>query len=99
MDKKERDPEKAAALMQIRNQFTGTASKTQCERLLAALQRYSLTTYEAMRQLDVYHVPARILQLRQQGHEIITHWQTVETESGDKHRVGLYALQRGSARG
>jgi hypothetical protein len=41
-----------------------------------------VTTFEAMRYLDVYHCPARILQLRKAGHRIVTHRQTVLTEAG-----------------
>ena len=86
-------PEKKAALEAIRAEFKGTSTDTQCARLLAALARYTVTTFEAMRFLDVYHCPARILQLRKGGHRIITHWQTIATEAGDKHRVGLYVLE------
>ena len=86
-------PEKKAALETIRSEFKGTASRSQLARLLEALSRYSVTTFEAMRYLDVYHCPARILQLRKQGYRITTHWQTVETESGETHRVGLYVLE------
>ena len=85
-------PEKKAALEAIRDDFKGTASHSQASRLLEALSRFSITTYEAMRYLDVYHCPARILQLRKRGHKIITLWQTVITESGERHRVGLYLL-------
>jgi hypothetical protein len=85
--------EKKAALEMIRSEFKGNASHSQRARLLEALSRYSVTTFEAMRYLDVYHCPARILQLRKQGYKIATHWQTVETESGDTHRVGLYVLE------
>ena len=85
-------PEKKATLEAIRDEFKGTASHSQSARLLEALLRFPVTTYEAMRYLDVYHCPARILQLRQRGHKIITHWQTVITESGEHHRVGLYLL-------
>ena len=86
-------PEKKAALEAIRAQSKGTASNAQADRLLEALRRFGVTTFEAMRYLDVYHCPARILQLRKQGHKIVTHWQTVITESGEKHRVGLYILE------
>ncbi|WP_066254398.1 helix-turn-helix domain-containing protein [Hydrogenophaga flava] len=86
-------PEKKAALETIRSEFKGNGSRSQRARLLEALSRYSVTTFEAMRYLDVYHCPARILQLRKQGYKIATHWQTVETESGEKHRVGLYVLE------
>ena len=85
--------EKKAALEAIRAQFKGTASKAQADRLLEALRRFAVTTFEAMRYLDVYHCPARVLQLRKRGHKIVTHWQTVITESGEKHRVGLYVLE------
>ena len=86
-------PEKKAALEAIRDEFKGTASHSQAARLLEALARFSVTTYEAMRYLDVYHCPARILQLRKRGHKIVTHWQTVITEAGERHRVGLYLLE------
>ena len=88
-------PEKKMALEAIRAQFKGTDGYSQSARLLEALGRYAITTFEAMRYLDVYHCPARILQLRKQGHKIVTHWQTVITEAGVKHRVGLYMLQSG----
>lgn len=94
-DKEKAAPGKDAALEQIRAQFNGTNGKTQCDRLLAALRLFPLTTFEAMRKLDVYHVPARVLQLRKAGHRIVTLWQTVVTEAGAKHRVGLYVLHRG----
>ncbi|WP_096669529.1 helix-turn-helix domain-containing protein [Polaromonas sp. AET17H-212] len=86
-------PEKKAALESIRAEFKGTSSDTQCARLLEALTRYSITTFEAMRYLDVYHCPARILQLRKAGHRILTHRQTVVTEAGVRHCVGLYTRE------
>jgi hypothetical protein len=95
-EKEEAAPEKVAALKQIRDQFSGNAGRTQCQRLLAALAQFPITTFEAMRFLDVYHCPARVLQLRKDGHQIITHRKTVITEAGAKHSVGLYVLQRGT---
>ena len=94
-EKKTTPPEKRMALEAIRIEFKGTSGDSQCARLLAALARFSVTTFEAMRYLDVYHCPARILQLRKAGHRITTHWQTVVTEAGEKHRVGLY-MREGS---
>lgn len=96
MNEKKATPEKEAALKRIRDEFTGTSGRNQCERLLAALAEYPVTTFEAMRHLDVYHVPARVLQLRKAGHAIITLRQRVETEAGVPHNVGLYILQRGN---
>jgi hypothetical protein len=88
-------PEKKAALEAIRAEFSGTSGHSQTARLLEALSRFAITTFEAMRYLDVYHCPARVLQLRKAGYRIVTHWQTVITEAGVKHRVGLYVLESG----
>ncbi len=89
--------DKVAMLQSIAGQFKGTDCGSQSARLLEALSRYPLNTFEASRYLDVYHPAARILQLRKQGHRISTHWQTVVTEIGRKHRVGLYVLEAGGA--
>ena len=94
MDKnKATSPEKKAALEAIRTEFTGADTKTQCARLLEAMARFPINSFEAMRFLDVYHCPARILQLRKAGHRISTHWQIVVTEGGETHRVGLYVRE------
>ena len=60
-------PEKKAALEKIRDEFMGTAGRAQASRLLEALSRFPINTFEASRYLDVYHCPARVLQLRKQG--------------------------------
>lgn len=91
--------DKEAALKALRDAFKGTDTKTQCKRLLEALSRFPVTTFEAMRHLDVYHVPARVLQLRKAGHPIVTLWQTVSTEAGARHRVGLYVLRHNGEQG
>lgn len=85
-------PEKQEDLQRIKAKFNGSSAGAQCERLLTALVRYRITTFEAMRYLDVYHCPARVFQLRKRGYKITTYWETVITESGDKHIVGCYAL-------
>ena len=85
-------PDKQADLKNIKAMFKGSSAGVQCERLMMALARYSVTTYEAMRYLDVYHCPARVLQLRKRGYAITTHWEIVITESGDLHKVGRYVL-------
>ena len=79
-------------LAAILKAIPGTHLAAQCERLREALSRYSLTTYEAMRYLDCYHPPARIMQLRRAGLEIDTHWVHSVTESGERHRIGMYVL-------
>jgi hypothetical protein len=89
--------EKRAALEAIRAQSKGAAGAVQATRLLEALRSYAINTFEASRYLDVYYCPARVLQLRKLGHNITTHWQTVVTEAGEKHRVGLYVLESGAS--
>ena len=86
-------PEKIEALHLIRDHYPGVSSAVQCVRLRAALSRFSVTTFEAMRFLDVYDPRARVMQLRNQGEAIDTHWQTVITEAGERHRVGRYTLR------
>ena len=95
MDKnKATSPEKKMTLEAIRVQFKGTDSDTQRARFLEAFQRgFAVTTFEARRDLDIYYPPARIKELRDDGYKITTHWQTIETDSGDKHRVGLYVME------
>lgn len=89
-------PDKLAALIEVRELFPAGDGNTQCSRVLAFLERgHMLNTFEASRHLDVYHCPARVLQLRAAGHNIITHWVTVQTEAGKLHRVGNYMLVRG----
>jgi len=83
---------KRTALTAIRRAHPGTTTTVQCARIRAALAQFSITTFEAMRYLDCYDPRARVMQLRSAGEVIDTHWQTIITESGDKHRVGLYAM-------
>lgn len=91
-EKKTTSPEKEAALKTLRDQFKGTDADTQKHRTLIALRQFPLTTFDLSRGLDVYYPPARIKELRDDGHKILTLWRSVITEAGIKHRVGLYVL-------
>ena len=84
--------DKRQYLAKILKATPGTSAAAQCRRLREALSRYSLSTFEAMRYLDCYHAPARVMQLRDEGLAIDTHWVQTVTESGARHRVGLYVL-------
>ena len=84
------DLTKIEALQLVRDLHPGVSSKVQCARIRAALSQFSITTFEAMRYLDVYDPRARVMQLRNAGESIDTHWQTVITEAGERHRVGRY---------
>lgn len=87
------DLAKIEALHLVRDLHPGVSSEVQCARIRAALSQFSITTFEAMRYLDVYDPRARVMQLRNQGETIDTHWQTVITEAGERHRVGRYTLR------
>ncbi len=92
-------PEKKAALETIRAEFKGNDCATQRTRLMEAMRRgLPVSTFEAMRYLDIYFPPARIKELRNEGERIGTHWVHSETESGDLHRIGLYVLESGVAK-
>ena len=91
-------PKRIAELHGIRDRFKGEATTTQCDRLLAAMQALgSVTTYEAMRYLDIYDPRPRKLELVRDGHEIVTTRRRTETESGERHSIGVYSLKRGAA--
>lgn len=91
-------PERVAAFHAIRDRHRGDAVATQAARLLDALQALQhVTTFEASRYLDLYDPRARKLNLVKAGHQILTTWRTVHTESGAPHRVGVYTLVRGAS--
>lgn len=90
--------DKREALAEILAAHPGNSCAVQCARIRAALSRFNLTTFEAMRHLDVYDPRARVLQLRKDGESIKTVWTRIPTESGDLHRVGLYVLAAGATR-
>lgn len=84
-----------AALNCIRDQIPGHHGAAQQMRLLAALQQLgSVTTFEAMRYLDVYDPRPRKLELVRKGYPVQLAWDRMETEAGVTHRVGRYYLAR-----
>ena len=90
--------DKRKALAEILSAHPGNSCTVQRARIRAALSRFSLTTFEAMRHLDVYDPRARVLQLRNDGEAITTTWGQIATESGDLHRIGVYVLGTGAPR-
>ena len=90
-------PERIAALHAVRDRHLGLAASAQRDRLLDALQTCGhITTFEGSRFLDLYDPRARAMELRRQGHRILTTWRDVPTESGERHRIGVYALLKGA---
>ncbi len=85
--------DRETVLANIRAVHTDNSARSQCTRILAALQRLgSVTTIECTRFLDVVHPPRRVMELRDRGHDIETTWVHHPTECGRMHRVGLYVL-------
>lgn len=89
-------PEKVQALKALRDEMPGDSGATQERRTLEALSRWSLTTYEASRYLDIYDPRARVMSLRNKGHNIVTNRVLQRTECGRPHCIGIYTLQRGA---
>lgn len=90
-------PEKVQALKALRDAMPGNSGATQEKRILEALSRGSLSTFEASRYLDAFDPRARVMALRNKGHCITTHWVLQRTECGRPHRIGVYVLQRDAA--
>ena len=67
-------------------------SAAQRKLLYSALLKGPVTTLEARRDHDVMHPAARIQELRERGFNIITHWESQETQPGRVHRVACYVL-------
>lgn len=81
-----------AALDNKQSNDTAIQAHVQRQRLLRALRESPLSTLEARRTLDILHPAARIQELRDRGHKIITNWQVEVTECGQEHRVANYVL-------
>ena len=92
--------ERRTALDAIRTNIPGDEGKAQQRRILAAIQTLgSVTTFEAMRFLDVYDPRPRKLELVRQGYPIQLAWDRMETEAGVVHRVGRYFMSRQMTKG
>lgn len=90
-------PERIVELHAVRDRHIGLATSAQRDRLLDALQTCGhVTTFEASRHLDLYDPRARAMELRRHGHQILTTWRDVPTESGERHRIGVYSLVKGA---
>ena len=78
----------------IVSEYPSQTTAAQRQRLAAALERLgSITTFEAMRILDIYDPRPRKLELLEAGYQIVLVWDYVKTESGETHRIGRYVLK------
>ena len=86
-------PDRIKALHAIRDRIKGDSGSVQRDRLLAVLRELGpTTTFELSRYADIFHPPARKLELVNDGHNILTTRRTTATESGERHSLGVYAL-------
>ncbi len=75
------------------NNFS-TDTNNQRQIILAWLLTTPLSTLQARTELDIMHPAARVKELRERGHNIVTHW--VTSDSGKaQHRVASYVLLAG----
>lgn len=88
------DETKRAHYATLLKRYSGNHAGAQTVRLCNALKTASVTSYDARKYLDVYDVPARIMELRKLGYQIETLRVAQETDAGVLHRrIGLYVLR------
>ena len=88
-DKKKADQQAGHENIQVQD----TSSTAQRARLLARLQSGPIDTFTAIRELNIVRPGARINELRDLGHKILTHRLTLTDDQGRKHpRIALYYL-------
>ena len=71
--------------------MSNNSTANQRQRVLVRLQKGPMTTLQARKELDVMHPAARVLELKERGHKIFTHWATDNAGQGN-HRVASYVL-------
>lgn len=88
-------PEKAAAIAAILRRNGSVGTDQQNARALTILRDVGETTAMELQELaDIRHPPARILQLKQQGHTIVGRWVRQVSALGRTHRTMAYSLAR-----
>lgn len=72
--------------------------KTQNERLLAALKTgASVTPMSALVQLGIFRLAARVRDLKDDGHDVVSERVEVQNQWGEPCRVARYWLKRTAA--
>lgn len=92
-NKKRAAAHSGAAQTKSQMQSIGNDATAQRSRVLEFLRRHgSLSTIDARHLIDVMHPAARVMELRRQGHDIMTAWAHETTSEGGAHRVARYHL-------
>ena len=84
---------KVKQLDELHEKFKGNARTEQAKRLLEALRRFPVSTFEARRHLDIMHPAGRVQELRDEGHEIDTLRISERSEIGRAHSIAVYVLR------
>lgn len=66
--------------------------KTQNDRIITHLKRRNLTRAEALNELAIGNLPARIQELRQAGHNIKGRWKVAKNKFGEDCKYMVYVL-------
>lgn len=66
--------------------------KSQHDRIIKHLRRKTLTRAQAMEQLGIANVTARISELRQAGYDIQDKWKTTKNRFGEAAKFKVYFL-------
>jgi len=66
---------------------------TQNEMVLSWLKKTTIGPMEAIRELGIMRLAARIKDLRDDGHRIDMHWDYVTDRHGQERRVARYTLK------
>ena len=86
-------PEKASALRAILDAAPSVGGDTQNRRVLRALRELGeVTVMELRTHCDVQHAPARVRQLKNDGHSITGRWVRQLSALGHEHRTMAYTL-------
>jgi len=83
-----------ARLLALLNDAPGVSADTQADRLLRALLTGTISTVECRQYLDIACPSARVIELRDRGHQISTRWIVQASAAGRLHRWIEYFLIR-----
>lgn len=67
---------------------------SQCQRLLARLERGPITPMDAWVELGIYRLAARVADLKDAGHKIVKQTVNVANRFGESCRVAMYSLEK-----
>lgn len=91
--KKNADLQKKASVLTVTDNYNRNESfKAQRQRLLKALESGPISTIQARDELNIMAPAARVKELRESGHIIITEMIWIDDAHGRGHKSGCYYL-------